>query len=35
MDGLYIRFDPPKLIVSSVIRRAGLSNQEFFNLLEK
>jgi predicted RNA binding protein YcfA (HicA-like mRNA interferase family) len=29
------RFDLPKHIVKSIIRQAGLSNQEFFDLLMK
>ena len=29
------RFELPKHIVKSIIRQAGLTNQEFFELLEK
>lgn len=29
------RFDLPKHIVKSIIRQAGLTNQEFFELLKK
>ena len=29
------RFDLPKHIIKSIIRQAGLSNKEFFDLLEK
>jgi predicted RNA binding protein YcfA (HicA-like mRNA interferase family) len=31
----HTRFDLPKHIVKSIIRQAGLSNQEFFNLLKQ
>jgi predicted RNA binding protein YcfA (HicA-like mRNA interferase family) len=31
----HARFDIPKHIVKSIIRQAGLSNTEFFELLEK
>ncbi len=29
------RFDLPKHIIKSIIRQAGLTNREFFDLLEK
>lgn len=29
------RFDLPKQIVKSILRQAGLTNQEFFRLLDK
>ncbi len=29
------RFDLPKHIVKSIVRQAGLTNKEFFDLLEK
>lgn len=31
----HTRFDLPKHIVKSIIRQAGLTNQEFFDLLEQ
>lgn len=31
----HTRFDLPKHIVKSIVRQAGLSNQEFFQLLNK
>ncbi len=31
----HTRFDLPKPIIKSIIRQAGLSNKEFFDLLEK
>jgi len=31
----HARFDLPKHIVKSIVRQAGLSNQEFFQLLNK
>ena len=31
----HARFDLPKHIVKSIVRQAGLTNQEFFDLLEQ